>query len=385
MSVDTRHSLSKAGDVASELTQPHPLAIGRWALVGIVLVLASSLVALTYRPLAGALFLSLGSQTLAEAHAGRPELLDTALSQLATARTYTPDDALIYRRLAEALLLQGHPDEAVTALEQAHRLETRSLLIQAELASASIAAGELQQAQEVLGRLAGRSPDLILIGDARLRAGDLQRALDYYLETVKRDAPSAPLARVRGAFVAAALGQFTVAEMLLRDSGAPNNLTPLLAAAPAGDALLQTTGLLISGAPQRIDQIVLLMVRGEGWYRREPDMGNWASSPATLLIFTPAFQQVELSLLLSALTDHSEPNGLGTTTMLTVRTNGSQRSELPIVPHEHATTLLQLAAGWNVVELSRAEPNLRPVEHLFGSSDPRDLSIAVLEVNLTPR
>jgi len=384
MSVDTRHSLSKAGDVASELTQPHPLAIGRWALVGIVLVLASSLVALTYRPLAGALFLSLGSQSLAEAHAGRPELLDTALSQLATARTYTPDDALIYRRLAEALLLQGHPDQAVTALEQAHRLEPRSLLILKDLIYATTVASDIPRAQSLLGQYTGVPADLMLVGDTLFNAGDPGAALLVYRAIGEQDTHSAPLAQLRAAIVAVSLGDDAQAELLLRASGATNPAAILQSlhdgvvlggASPWG-------ALLVNGQPQRLQQAPLYLFYGDGWYGPEPNTGRWVRSPAQLLVFSPVARSVELKLLLRYIIDQGSAEGLGDRGRLQLTLNGAVVGEQLAQILEPTVLALQLPAGWSTLTLALEAGNLRPSETIAGSSDSRELGMALMQVDL---
>jgi len=384
MSVDTRHSLSKAGDAASETTQPHPLAIGRWALVGIVLVLASSLVALTYRPLAGALFLSLGSQSLAEAHAGRPELLDTALTQLAAARTYTPNEPLIYRRLADALLLQGHPDQAVAALEQAYRLEPRSLLVLKDLIYATILANDVPRAQLLLAKYTGAPADLMLVGDTLFNAGDPAAALLVYSAIGEQDARLAPQAQLRAAVIAASMGDVAQAELLLRASGATNPAAILQSLRDGvvlgGDS--PWGALLVNGQPQRLQQAPLYLFYGDGWYGPEPNTGRWVRSPAQLLVFSPVARSVELKLLLSQIIDQNSPEGLGTQGQFQVGLNGAVVVESLVQVWKPAALVLQLPAGWSTLTLALEAGNLRPSEKIAGSSDSRELSMALVQVDL---
>jgi hypothetical protein len=127
------------------------------------------------------------------------------------------------------------------------------------------------------------------------------------------------------------------------------------------------------------------MLRGDGWYGHEPDMGHWARSPATLLIFAPVAQRAECSIVLSALADINAPNGLGTITTLTMRVNDADVRALLVRPQEQVATTVQLQAGWNRIELSRAEPSLRPADAIAGSSDQRELSFAALQIDLSPR
>ena len=384
MSVDTRHSLSKAGDAASETTQPHPLAIGRWALVGIVLVLASSLVALTYHPLVGALFLSLGSQSLAEAHAGRPELLDTALTQLAAARTYTPNEPLIYRRLADALLLQGHPDQAVAALEQAYRLEPRSLLVLKDLIYATILASDVPRAQLLLAKYTGAPADLMLVGDTLFNAGDPAAALLVYSAIGEQDARLAPQAQLRAAVIAASMGDVAQAELLLRASGATNPAAILQSLRDGvvlgGDS--PWGALLVNGQPQRLQQAPLYLFYGDGWYGPEPNTGRWVRSPAQLLVFSPVARSVELKLLLSQIIDKNSPKGLGTKGLLQVSLNGAFVGESVAQVWKPAALVLQLPAGWSTLTLALEAGNLRPSEKIAGSSDSRELSMALVQVDL---
>lgn len=384
MSVDTRHRSPKVGDAARERTQPNLLDIRRWALAGLVLVLASSLVALTYRPLAGALFLSLGSQSLAKAHAGRPELIDTALTQLATARTYTPDEPLIYRRLADALLLQGHPDEAVAALEQVHRLEPRSLLVLKDLIYATIVASDIPRAQSLLGKYTGAPADLLLVGDTLFNAGDPQAALLVYNTIGQQDTRLAPLAQLRAAIVAVSLGDDAQAELLLRASGSTNP-TAILQSLRDGVVLGGASpwgALLVNGQPQRLQQAPLYLFYGDGWYGPEPNTGRWVRSPAQLLVFSPAARSVGLKLLLSQIIDQNSPEGLGNQGRLQLTLNGAVVGQSLAQVWEPTVLALQLPAGWSTITLALEAGSLRPSEKLSGSSDTRELSMALVQVDL---
>jgi len=349
-----------------------------------VLVLASSLVALTYRPLAGALFLSLGSQSLAEAHAGRPELLDTALTQLAAARTYTPNEPLIYRRLADALLLQGHPDQAVAALEQAYRLEPRSLLVLKDLIYATILANDVPRAQLLLAKYTGAPADLMLVGDTLFNAGDPAAALLVYSAIGEQDARLAPQAQLRAAVIAASMGDVAQAELLLRASGATNPAAILQSLRDGvvlgGDS--PWGALLVNGQPQRLQQAPLYLFYGDGWYGPEPNTGRWVRSPAQLLVFSPVARSVELKLLLSQIIDQNSPEGLGTQGQFQVGLNGAVVVESLVQVWKPAALVLQLPAGWSTLTLALEAGNLRPSEKIAGSSDSRELSMALVQVDL---
>lgn len=82
----------------------------------------------------------------------------TAAAHLATAQGWGAAGPNYQRYAARLALLEGRPDDAVTALESAYRLQPNSLLIADELVTAYLAAGRLDDAAPLLRR-AGLDPD----------------------------------------------------------------------------------------------------------------------------------------------------------------------------------------------------------------------------------
>lgn len=99
-----------------------------------------------------------------------------ATAALEYARSLRPDDPLTLRRLARSYLIVQRPEDAITALEQAYRLEPRSLLIGQELASAQVAAGRLTTAAATLGRLGVDADGVASLLDAAIAGGDTAAA-----------------------------------------------------------------------------------------------------------------------------------------------------------------------------------------------------------------
>lgn len=79
----------------------------------------------------------------------RAYLADT-IRQLESARQWHAQDALLYRRLAQAYQLDGRLEDALTALERAKALQPNSLLISIDLATVYLRVNNIAMAAKVL-------------------------------------------------------------------------------------------------------------------------------------------------------------------------------------------------------------------------------------------
>jgi hypothetical protein len=348
-----------------------------YAFAGLTLILV--LFGLGYRQLAGAVHLTLGSQALSEAQQGRVDRLAVALEQLTQAQSLTPDQPLVYRRIAAAWMLDGKPERAVAALTEAARLAPTSGLIQHELAEAALAADKPLLATRALAQLTGPQLELSLIADAHIRNGALASALELYLELIRLDVPESSVARVRAAIVASALGELELSARLLQEAGAPAELSPGL----AGELLSQTDGLFVDGTPLRLEQSQLLIIRGAGWYGPEGAAGRWVRSPAELFVFTPTERSVTLRVLPTMLVDPSSPDGLVSSGTLLVTLNAVDVGSMSAQTGTSSNLTLELSQGWNMLTIALAAGNIRPSEQIQGSLDPRELSVSIAQVEFT--
>lgn len=384
MSIDTQRSSSQTSSEVTETPLRQLLANRRRTLLALVVAMVIAL--LCYRPFAGALFLSLGSHSLGIVEAGHPEHLRWAVQQLEVARDFVPNEPLVYRRLAVAALLDGRLNDAVAALEQAKRLEPESLLIDHELLSAIIASGDFERAQALLTATTGLPSDLAAVADVELASGRPREALQLYLQTVELGLPSAPLARVRAAYVAATLGEIARAEELLSASGAPNPAA-VVNAVRSGAVFGESSpwgSLLVNGQPQDITNTSLYLFYGEGWYGAESGIGRWFRSPAAILIYSPTVRPVTVQLLSSLITNPATQNGLADRGDIEIALNALPITTQTLQPSVAMSFELLLPEGWSTLTLALETGNIRPSDVIEGSNDSRELSAAVLQIDVVP-
>lgn len=115
--------------------------------IGIVL----GLILLSYIYIYPYIIISTASARLEKAIAQNDHayLADT-IRQLESARQWHAQDALLYRRLAQAYQFDGRLEDALTALEQAKALQPDSLLISIELATAYLRVNNIAMAAKAL-------------------------------------------------------------------------------------------------------------------------------------------------------------------------------------------------------------------------------------------
>jgi len=136
----------------------------------------------------------------------------------------TPD---AWAELAVALEASGNPDEAITALRQAFRLQADSLLVSKHLAALLKKKGRYDEALDILRRAAEANPRkpalLAAYGDQAAEMWQLDVAQRAYEESVRADGDF-PYGKVRLAALATARAQYGQARTMI---------TNLLAAKPS--------------------------------------------------------------------------------------------------------------------------------------------------------
>jgi tetratricopeptide (TPR) repeat protein len=156
---------------------------------------------------------------LARFYRDRGELAKAINYYRRAARTPNPT-AETWAELAVALEASGDPDEAITALRQAFRLQTDSLFISRHLAALLKKKGRYDEALDIVRRSAEANPRkpalLAAYGDAAAEMWALDVAQRAYEESVRADGDF-PYGKVRLAALATARAQYREARAMLTD------------------------------------------------------------------------------------------------------------------------------------------------------------------------
>lgn len=127
------------------------------------------------------------------------------------------------------------------------------------------------------------------------------------------------------------------------------------------DNLSLPEDITLNGQPQQHGTDRLMATHGMGWYRYEPPLGaRWASSPATLFVYSPTAQQVELRFMPRWIYEVGVEGGTGRKGMLLIGVNTAPPQRIPARIEEIATAVLDLEAGWNTITLALEAGNFRP-------------------------
>lgn len=121
---------------------------------------------------------------------------------------------------------------------------------------------------------------------------------------------------------------------------------------------------------------------GGGWYGPEGGEDGtatwrWATSPASVWVYSAIPQTVTLNATPIALHDAASPDGKGPTGQIAVSHNGQQAVEWPATAGQPLAIPLALAAGWNDVMFELAAGNFRPIDIQPETGDGRSLSFAL--------
>lgn len=143
-----------------------------------------------------------------------------------------------------------------------------------------------------------------------------------------------------------------------------------------------TADILIDGQPQQEGRSALVAYRGAGWHDPAPGAARWAVSPAELFVYSPTARTVRLALTPAVLYDPARPDGLGDQGDLRIAVNDRPAATVPVRVGQPATTVLDLDAGWNRVELALAGGNFRPSDLQPGNGDRRLLSFAPASIDI---
>ncbi len=159
---------------------------------------------------------------------------------------------------------------------------------------------------------------------------------------------------------------------------------------PAGDSSLDCyaapADLTVSGAGEQAGAGSFQVVQGPGWWSLEQQDSfrwRWATSPATLYIYSPERGAVQLSSQPVTLHVKDAPGGLGERGVLRISINDETALDVEIQVGQPFTVETELASGWNTVTLALAAGNYRPVEVDPASGDGRELSFALAPINIS--
>ncbi|MGB8932827.1 MAG: tetratricopeptide repeat protein, partial [Anaeromyxobacteraceae bacterium] len=118
----------------------------------------------------------------------RPE---EALTHHREAQRLAPDDARYRNNLAFALLVRGRPRDAIPLLEEALRSASNDPRLRNNLGFALAAAGDFTSAARQFDLAGPGAQSLNNLGYAYELAGNLPRAFELYLESVRLDPANA--------------------------------------------------------------------------------------------------------------------------------------------------------------------------------------------------
>jgi hypothetical protein len=137
-------------------------------------------------------------------------------AQLAFQRTieFLPSEPLAYRRLAQVALLKGEAEQAISALEEAYRLQPNSLLIKQELATAYEHAERFADGQDVWNDLNIGVDQMASFADIAMRHGDTRAAYEWNSRVIRYTASPGQLSLFQRAIAAIMLGESTAEEAM---------------------------------------------------------------------------------------------------------------------------------------------------------------------------
>ncbi len=147
----------------------------------------------------------------------------------------------------------------------------------------------------------------------------------------------------------------------------------------AEDAVFTTT----VNREQPLAEAPLTAFYHTGWYDIEPSVALWASSPAELLVYSPALQQVDFTFTPALLYEPTSADGLGDQGMMQIAVNDQEWSSHPVHAGQSSSVTVELDAGWNTITLSLMSGNFRPVDIQPGNGDRRLLSFMLSGIEFT--
>ena len=170
----------------------------------------------------------------------------------------------------------------------------------------------------------------------------------------------------------------------------PPSSTQLAATATRVDGPCSSTpaDLLIDGRLQSPLSDQMQALYGAGWYDMETqDVLNWrwAASPASLYVFSPSAQTIELTSTPLTLHADGSPNGMGAQGVMNVAVDDKVQNTVPVQVGQPFTISADLAQGWNVIALALEAGNYRTVDIDPQSGDTRELSFSLGTINIVPR
>ena len=142
--------------------------------------------------------------------------------------------------------------------------------------------------------------------------------------------------------------------------------------------------ILINGTTSTAADNQLYAIHGSGWYDREtldPYAWRWASSPATILVYTPVKLDVLLQTTAVSLFTQEDSEA----TSFTITFNEETATNLPVTLNQPFTISGTLHKGWNRIQIESQTGNGRPSDQDPQNSDMRLLSFALNTIQFTTR
>lgn len=129
----------------------------------------------------------------------------------------------------------------------------------------------------------------------------------------------------------------------------------------------------------------VIVAYASGWQEIESDgelEWRWATSPSSLWVYSPASSELRFTLTPIALHDPGSPDGKGANATINITSNGSEIQQMSVEIGKQSVIELKMMKGWNGVKLSLDEGNFRPADYDPSTGDYRQLSFALMPVDV---
>lgn len=107
-----------------------------------------------------------------------------------------------------------------------------------------------------------------------------------------------------------------------------------------------------------------------------------SASPASLYVFSPSAQTVEITSTPLTLHVDRSPDGMGAQGDMTVTVDDRARNTVPVQVGQPFTISADLEQGWNVITFALDSGNYRSVDIDSNSGDARELSFSLGAINI---
>jgi hypothetical protein len=179
-----------------------------------------------------------------------------------------------------------------------------------------------------------------------------------------------------------------VIPVALQVPSSSEHLAAKTAARVASDCSAAPVDILIDGRTQSLLPDQMQALYGAGWYDMEAQgdfTWHWAASPASVYVFSPTAQSIQLTSTPLTLHVAGSPNGMGGQGNMTVAVNDQDPNTVPVQVGQPFTVSADLRQGWNVITFALESGNYRSVDVDPKSGDTRELSFSLGTIDLRAR